>query len=163
MPVELIIATFEDENKAEELMKRIQELEKQKALKVKDIAAVIRPQEGEVRVMDIGDVTPKRGAVFGAITGGLLGLMVGPVGAIVGAAAGAATGGATAKLADYGVSNKMIKDVGNGLKPGSSAVIVYVEMKWIDKALERLNELGAEVIHETLDNDQVNVLSGKAL
>ena len=49
------------------------------------------------------------------------------------------------------------------LKPGSSAVIVYVEMKWIDKALERLNELGAEVIHETLDNDQINVLSGKAL
>ena len=83
MPVELIIATFEDENKAEELMKRIKELEKQKSLKVKDIAAIIRPKEGEVRVMDIGDVTPKRGAVFGAITGGLLGLMVGPVGAIV--------------------------------------------------------------------------------
>jgi uncharacterized membrane protein len=35
MAVELIIATFEnDENKAEELLKRIQELEKQKALKV---------------------------------------------------------------------------------------------------------------------------------
>jgi uncharacterized membrane protein len=159
MPVELIIATFEnDENKAEELLKRIKELEKQKALKVVHIAAITRPKEGEVRVRDIGDVTPKRGAVFGAITGGLLGLMVGPVGAVAGAVAGAATGGATAKLADYGVSNRLIKDIQNSLEPGSSAAIAYVEMKWVDKAIIRLQEQGAEVIHETLESDLVDPL-----
>ncbi|HXV98410.1 MAG TPA: DUF1269 domain-containing protein [Anaerolineae bacterium] len=159
MAVELIIATFEnDENKAEELLKRIKELEKQKALKVVDIAAITRPKEGEVRVMDIGDVTPKRGAVFGAITGGLLGLMVGPVGAVVGAVAGAATGRTSAKLIDYGVSNRLIKDIENSLKPGSSAVIAYVEMKWIDRAIVRLQELGAEVIHDTLESELVDPL-----
>jgi uncharacterized membrane protein len=159
MAVELIIATFQnDEHKAEELLKRIKELEKQKALKVIDMAAITRPKEGEVRVMDIGDVTPKRGAVFGAITGGLLGLMVGPVGAIAGAMAGAATGGASAKLIDYGVSNRMIKDMENNLQPGSSAAIVYVEMKWIDRAVNRLEELGAEVIHETLESELVDPL-----
>ena len=90
MAVELIIATFEnDENKAEELLQRLKELEKQQALKVVDVATITRPAEGEVRVMDIGDVAPKRGAIFGADSGGLLGLMVGPVGAVVGAVAGA--------------------------------------------------------------------------
>jgi uncharacterized membrane protein len=164
MAVELIIATFEnDENKAEELLKRLKELEKQKALKVVDMAAITRPKEGEVRVIDVGDVTSKRGAVFGAITGGLLGLMAGPVGAVVGAAAGAATGGATAKLADYGVSNRMIEDIKNGLKPGSSAAIVYVELKWIGQAIERLEELGAEVIHETLESERIDPMLGKPM
>jgi uncharacterized membrane protein len=158
MAVELIIATFEnDENKAEELVKRIKELDKQKALKVVDIAAITRPKEGEVRVIDVGDVKPKKGAVLGAITGGLLGLMVGPVGAIAGAIAGAATGGASAKLLDYGVSNRMIKDIENSLKPGSSAAIVYVEMKWVGQAITRLEELGAEVVHETLESDMIDI------
>jgi uncharacterized membrane protein len=162
MAVELIIATFkDDENKAEELLKRIKELEKQKALKVVDMAAVSRPKEGEVRVKDIGDVTSKRGAVFGAITGGLMGLMLGPVGAVAGAIAGAATGGASAKLIDYGVSNRMIKDTENSLEPGSSAAIVYVEIKWLDKAIARLEELGAEVMHETLASDIDPSLAGK--
>ena len=163
MAVELIIATFEnDESKAEELLQRIKELEKQKALRVVDIATITRPIEGEVRTKDIGDVAPKRGAIFGAVSGGLLGLMVGPVGAVVGALAGAATGGATARLADYGVSNRLIKDIENGLKPGSSAAIVYVEMNWVDRAISRLQELGAEVIHETLAGEDINpLLDGK--
>lgn len=159
MAVELVIATFEnDETKAEAVLKRTKELEDQGALKVVDIATITKPKEGEVRVLDIGDVTPKRGAVFGAITGGLMGLMVGPVGAVVGAVAGAATGGATAKLADYGVSNHLIKDIQNGLAPGSSALIAYVEMNWIEKAIARLEELGGTVTHETLDSDLVNTL-----
>jgi uncharacterized membrane protein len=163
MAVELIIATFEnDENKAEELLQRLKELEKQQALKVVDVATITRPAEGEVRVKDIGDVAPKRGAIFGAISGGLFGLMAGPVGAVVGAVAGAATGGATAKLADYGVSNRLIKDIENGLKPGSSAAIVYVEMNWADRAVARLQELGAEIIHETLAGDEIDPLLSKA-
>lgn len=159
MAVELIIVTFEnDETKAEDVLKRTKALEDQGALKVVDIAAITNPREGEVRVMDIGDVTPKRGAVFGAITGGLMGLMAGPAGALVGAMAGAATGGATAKLADYGVSNRLIKDIQNGLTPGSSALIAYVEMNWIDKAIARLEELGGTVTHETLAGEMVNAL-----
>jgi uncharacterized membrane protein len=77
---------------------------------------------------------------------------------VAGAIAGAATGGATAKLADYGVSNRLVKDIRDGLEPGSSAVIAYVEMKWIDRAVNRLEELGAEVVHETLESDMVDPL-----
>jgi uncharacterized membrane protein len=88
--------------------------------------------------------------------------MVGPVGAVVGALAGAAAGGTTAKLADFGVSNHLIKDIENSLEPGGSAVIAYVEMKWADKAINRLEEFGAEVIHETLDSDKIDPILGKA-
>jgi len=67
-------------------------------------------------------------------------LFAGPVGAAIGAAAGAATGGATAKLADYGVSEKEIKYTADNLESGSSAIILYIELKWADRAVKKLEE-----------------------
>lgn len=115
------------------------------------MATVVKKNDGKVVVNDVGDLKAGRGAVFGAITGGLIGLIGGPIGAIAGTAAGAATGGATAKLADYSVSDKMIKNTQDGLQPGSSAIITYVELNWVNQAIKRLKEAGAAVYHETLE------------
>jgi len=79
-------------------------------------------------------------------------LLGGPVGLVIGAAAGAATGRVTAKLADYGVSDGLIKGIESGMQPGSSAIILYVELKWVDRAIKRLEENGATVYHETLSS-----------
>ena len=154
MSVELIIATFdENEDMADQVLERVKQLTKDKVLTVRDVATISKKKDGKVDVNDAGDLKAGRGAVFGAITGAIVGLVGGPVGAIVGAAAGAATGGATAKLTDYGVSDKLIKETRNGLQPGSSAIIVYVELNWVNKAINRLEEAGATVYHETLEED----------
>jgi len=154
MSVELIIATFENsEDMADQVLQRIKQLSKDKALTVRDVATIIKKQDGTVTVNDVGDLKAGKGAVFGAITGAIIGLIGGPVGAIAGAAAGAATGGVTAKITDYGVSDKLIKETQNGLPPGSSAIITYVELNWVSKAINRLEEAGATVYHETLDED----------
>jgi uncharacterized membrane protein len=151
MTIELIIATFEeDENKAGEALSRIRELAKEKALVLEDAATVVKTADGEIIATDLEDVDSKRGRVFGAITGGLIGLLGGPVGAVVGAAAGAVTGGVAANLADYGVSNKLIKDVEKGLHPGSSALIAYVQLTWVSRAIAELERAGATVSHQAL-------------
>ena len=151
MSIELIIATFEeDENKAGEALSRIRELAKEKALVLEDAATVVKTADGEIIATDLEDVDSKRGRVFGAITGGLIGLLGGPVGAVVGAAAGAVTGGVAANLADYGVSNKLIKDVEKGLHPGSSALIAYVQLTWVNRAIAELERAGATVAHQAL-------------
>jgi uncharacterized membrane protein len=67
------------------------------------------------------------------------------------ATAGAAAGGAAANIADYGVTDGTIKDIEKGLKPGSSALIAYVETQWIEMAVSRLQNAGAVVVTETLD------------
>ncbi|HXV99149.1 MAG TPA: DUF1269 domain-containing protein [Anaerolineae bacterium] len=163
MSMELIIATFEqDENGANQVLERIKKLTKDKLLVVRDVATIVKSKDGTVTVKDAGDIQAGRGAVFGAITGAIVGLLGGPVGAIAGAVAGAATGGAAAKIADYGVSNKMINDVKNGLQPGSSAIIAYVELDWLNKALNRLEEAGATVYHETLEGDMAEELFKQA-
>jgi uncharacterized membrane protein len=151
MATELIIATFsDDEDAAEKVYERVQELKQQDALTVLDAAIIVKPKEGEVSWKDVKDVDKKQGTVFGAITGGIIGLLGGPVGVVLGAAAGAATGRVTANLADYGVSDDLIKGIESSMPDGSSAIILYLEMQWANKAVNRLEELGATVHHETL-------------
>jgi uncharacterized membrane protein len=157
MAYELIIATFEDdEAKAKDFLGRLKKAVKDEVMETEGAAAIVKDKDGKISVDEIGDVSGKKGAVFGAISGGIIGLIGGPVGAVVGAAAGAAAGGGTAKIADYGVSESTIKDIGKGLQPGSSALIAYVESKWVDLAVGRLQDAGAEVVTETLDQTLID-------
>jgi uncharacterized membrane protein len=155
MSVELIIATFDNsEDKAGEVLKALKQARKEGGVFFENAAVIVRTKDDEFKVNDIEDVDTKHGAVFGAITGGVIGLLGGPVGAVVGAVAGAAAGGATAKLADYGVDNKLIEDVEQGLQPGSSALIVFVEVKSVSGAVGMLKRLGAtSVSHDTMKSE----------
>jgi uncharacterized membrane protein len=150
-PIELIIATFEhDEDKAGEVLNAFQQAAAEDALTLDAAAVIVKTKEGEIEVKDVGDVDSKRGRVFGAITGAVIGLLGGPVGAVIGGVAGAATGGAAAKVIDSGVPDRMIEDIKNGLHPGSSAIIAYVEIDWVDRAVSALQAQGAVVHRETL-------------
>ena len=150
-PIELIIATFEhDEDKAGEVLNAFQQAAAEDALTLDAAAVIVKTKEGEIEVKDVGDVDSKHGRVFGAITGAVIGLLGGPVGAVIGGVAGAATGGAAAKFIDSGVPDRMIEDIKNGLHPGSSAIIAYVEIDWVDRAVSALQAQGAVVNHETI-------------
>ncbi|MCB0195048.1 MAG: DUF1269 domain-containing protein [Anaerolineae bacterium] len=153
MPEELIIATFQNETQADNVLNRTRQLAKEGQLELIDAAVIVKTQDNKVKVDDIGDVDEKKGAIFGAITGGLVGLIAGPIGAIVGAAAGSVTGRTTAKLADYGVSKEMINNVESDMSPGSSAIILYTRMNWVSRAISLLEEAGASVYHETVDSN----------
>jgi uncharacterized membrane protein len=161
MSTELIIAIFkDDEAQADKTMVRLKELAESKALEVKDAASVTRQEDGKVVVKDISKFIPRRGAKYGAITGGLVFLIAGPAAAVVGAAAGALTGAGINRLTDHGVPKNLIKEVEESLSPGSSGVIAYVELNWVEKAVARLEEAGATVTHETLDDASFDALVG---
>jgi uncharacterized membrane protein len=154
MGIELVVATFEDdESQAGEALKHLEQLAADKVLQLEHVAVVTKREDGEVEVEDVGDVDSQHGAVFGAITGGLIGLIAGPVGAIAGALAGAAAGGVTANLADYGVSDDIINAVKEGLQPGSSALIVYVDLTRAATVIDELDRAGATVVNQALDDE----------
>lgn len=69
-------------------------------------------------------------------------------------------GAGISKLTEYGVPKNLIKEMEESLSPGSSGIIAYVEMSWIDKAVARLEEAGATVTHETLDDSTFDGLVG---
>ena len=160
MSIELIVATFEgDETKAGLALQRAQHLAEEGALVLEQAATVVKTKDGEVKITDVHEFEPKKGALYGAITGGLLGLIGGPAGVIAGSAVGAAAGGGIAKVADHGVSNKMIKSIEQGLQPGSSAIIVYAQLSWVDRAVANLEREGATVSHTTLALHDVDDLA----
>ena len=159
MAIELIVATFEDdETRAGLALQRAQELAEEGALVLEQAATVVKTKDGEVKVTDVHEFEPKKGALYGAVTGGLLGIIGGPAGILVGAAIGAGAGGGIAKVTDHGVSNKMIKEIEAGLQPGSSAIIIYAQVAWVDKAVAHLEQEGAVVTHTTLTLDHVDDL-----
>jgi len=162
MDVELIVLTFNEEGKANEVLQALKQLDKEGVIKVLDAAVLIKDQDGKAFLRETEDVDAKHGALFGAIAGGLIGLLGGPAGAIVGAAAGAATGGVAAHGIDMGFPDETLKDLQRGLQPGSSAIIALVEHKWVEKVIKALAEFGGRLFRQMLTDAIVDHLTAAA-
>ena len=149
-PYELIIAAFQDENKADEALKSLKELDKQDVIDVINAAVLVKDQDGKASIKETGDPDAKRGALFGAVVGGLIGLLGGPAGVVVGAAAGAAAGGVAAHKIDLGFDDDYLKEVQESLPPGSSAIFALIEHEWVEKVVEALDAYEADIIQRTI-------------
>ena len=88
--LELIVAAFNGEQKAGEVLKTLKQLQKEEIVFLVNAAVMTKDEKGKVSLKETQDVGTGKGAIFGAIAGGLLGLIGGPAGVVVGAAAGAA-------------------------------------------------------------------------
>jgi len=70
-------------------------------------------------------------------------------GALIGGAFGALSGA----LRDYGIDDRFIKDLSNQLKPGTSALFLYVMSATPDKVTERLQSYHPTLLHTSLSRD----------
>lgn len=152
-PVSLLVYAYNEEGKANEVLKALQKLDKTGIIAVLNAAVLAMDKDGKVRLRETEDVDAKRGALFGAIAGGLVGLLGGPVGVIVGAAAGAATGGVAAHRIDMGFSDEYLREIQESLKPGSSAIIALVEHEWVEKVIQELEEFEGQLFRQALKAD----------
>jgi uncharacterized membrane protein len=151
-PVELIVAAFNQEERAGEVLDEIQELEKMRFIGVWNAAVLTKDQDGKLKLRETAEARGiRRGAGIGAIAGGILGLLVGgPIGGIVlGAGAGALTG----KVVDLGFSNEELKQMGELMGPGSSAIIAVIEHKWVGDLASALEEYGAQIMRQELKDE----------
>jgi uncharacterized membrane protein len=112
-------------------------------ISLSDAAVVVRRQDGKVKVKQAVSLL-EAGALGGAFWGMLIGLLFWApwLGLAIGAASGA-LGGA---LADTGVDDKFIKEVGNTIEPGHSALFLLLEDWTEDKVLDRISGFNAEVL-----------------
>ncbi len=74
---------------------------------------------------------------------------------ILGAALGAGAGALTGKLTDVGVDDRMAKQLGEELTPGSSALIVLLRKATADKVLDGLKQFAGKgrVFQTSLSKD----------
>jgi uncharacterized membrane protein len=137
-PVEVFIAAFDNETQAGTALRDFQTMEREGSIDLIDAAVIVRNAEGEVSFEETADPSGKKWAKRGAIAGGLVGLIF-PPSIIAGLAVGGAGGGIWGKIRDKGFKDEDLKAVGEGLEPGTSAIIAIAE----DRVVARL-EAGLE-------------------
>jgi uncharacterized membrane protein len=127
-------------------------------IELKSAAVVKRDAEGRVKIKETKDFDAKQGAIGGAVAGGLLGLLTGRllVGAIVGAAGGAFAG----KGIDMGLSDEYLKEVGDSLRSGTSAIVALVSFERVERAMEEMDKFeGGTILRHTLSDEVYQQLS----
>ena len=118
---------------------------------VKDAAVVEHHPDGSVRVRQAFDLIGV-GALGGAMWGALIGLIfLSPwLGMAVGGLAGALAG----KFTDIGIDDEFIREVGENVKPGQSALFMLIDNWENSKSLRLLADFDAAIIHTTMPADE---------
>ena len=156
---DLIVVTYPDMYKAGDVVAALQRLQKQYLLEMEDAAFVTKDETGKVQLHQTVPLT-KLGAASGAVAGTFWGALIGLLflnpllGAVAGAAVGGASGALRGALSDYGISDDFIKELGNDLKPGTSAVFVLIRKATTDKVLAEVAKYGGHVLRSSLSTEQ---------
>ena len=151
VPVQVIVAAFDDEHGAEKALKELKEARKEKLIGIQDAAILRRDAGGKLHIKETADMRGGKGAVIGGVVGAVAGLVAGPL--VLATAAGALIGGLAAKLRDSGFPDERLKMLGESLTPGTSAIVAVIEHKWVAEVERALAEYGADVVTEVVAAD----------
>jgi uncharacterized membrane protein len=155
---EMMVVAFNSEDEAEQVLDTLKGLDRKDIVDLKSAAVIVRPSSGKVKIKETRDFDAKQGAIGGALAGGVLGLLKG--GLLKKALLGAAGGAVAGKVVDLGVEDDFLKEVGEGLGPGSSALVALVDFERIDAAMEELDRFeGGRILRHRLSGDVYRKLS----
>src|ERR1700761_997342 len=121
----LIIASFDQEEKAVEAFTKLQQLEKIGDITIYEMAVVTKNAAGEASVVEALTAEGTQ-TLTGMAVGTIIGALAGPVGMVTGMLLGTLTG-EVAELDDYGFEDDFFSKVTAELKPGTSVVVMEVE------------------------------------
>jgi uncharacterized membrane protein len=144
---ELIVLAFDNEEGALQTRDKLLDIRKRRMLQLADAAVVVRRQDGKVKVKQLTDLVGS-----GAFGGAFWGLLVGLLFAVpwLGLLAGAAAGAGISVLTDYGVDDKFIKEVGQTIQPGHSALFLLIHTGDFERWLDEIKEFHPTVLQTSL-------------
>lgn len=152
VPVELIVAAFQDENGADAALQKLKEAKKENLIAIQNAAVIRRDKNDKLHISETADWGGGKGAAVGAIVGGAIGLIF-PPSILVSGAIGAGIGGLAAKLRDSGFPDGELKEIGAGLKPGTSAIVAVVELTYVAEIQRQLAAEGAKTMRQAIAAD----------
>jgi uncharacterized membrane protein len=153
----LVAVVFDDESTAFEMRGALVKMQKQYLLEMEDAVVVTRDPDGKTKLHQAVSLTAA-GAVSGGFWGMLIGLLF--LNPLLGAAIGAGAGALSGKFQDLGLDDKMMKNVGDSLKPGTSALFILLRKATADKVLEGLKPFAGKgrVFQSSLSKDDEKAL-----
>lgn len=136
----LIYASYNGEDTADNVFQTIREGQGATGERIEAYAVVSKDMKGHVRVRD----QRRRDAGVGVAVGAMIGLVGGPAGVAVGATAGGAVGYLTGDA--VGIPREKVQAMKDELTPGSSALIVVLEDRWVQDVERGLQQAHARQV-----------------
>jgi uncharacterized membrane protein len=146
---DLIVIGFNDEFKADEVLVKLARMQKEHLVDLEDAVVATKNQRGKLKVKQTLNLVTA-GAAGGSFWGLLIGLLfLHPLlGVTVGIVSGAVSGG----LADVGINDEFIQELGQTLEPGTSAIFILAHKVTPDKVIAELKPFGGKVLQTSLSN-----------
>ena len=156
---DLVVLDFDGIETADAMLTKLRALRKQELIDLLDAVVVVRPEEGDIQIKQSVNLTAlgaSSGLSTGALVGALAGLlMLNPLaGMALGGAAGAAMGALGGRLSDYGINDEFIKELGETIRPGTSALFLLVAKATPDKVIAETREFNPRVLTTALTQEQ---------
>ena len=149
---DLVVLAFDTETGAGQMRDDLLKLEKEHLIGLEDAAVIVRNKEGKVKVYHEVNMVG-----VGALGGAFWGLLIGFIFfvPIFGLVLGTATGAVAGKFANGGVDEQFIKEAGNTIQPGNSALFMLVRESTPDKVMDELKKYkNVKVLKTSLSKEQ---------
>ena len=147
----LIVIAYPDQATAEQARAELVQATKEHLVRLEDAVVVVHQDDGKIKLHQAVSATGV-GAAGGAMWGGLIGLLF--LAPLFGMAIGAASGALGGKLADTGVNDNFMKDLGAKMPAGSAALIALGQSQARDKLIDRMRPFGGEIIQTSLSTEE---------
>ena len=152
---DLIVITYPSEARAEEMRKKILELQSEYLIEIGDAVIAVKQEGGHVKLNQLIHTTAS-GAMMGALWGAIVGTIF--LMPLAGAALGAGAGALSGALTDLGIDDNVAKQIASALKPGDAALFLLVRKMTTDKVLDALKGTGGLVLKTSLDRQKEQAL-----
>jgi len=167
----LVVGFKKDMYRASEVLNQLEMMNDNWVVDLHDAVAVYRENNGKLRVDHSFQPTTREGAAMGGLMGSLIGLTLaipftgGASAAVAGAlAAGAGIGGVLGAGAgamdaswwkdEFGIPEDFVKQVGNMIQPGDSAIYVLARSATPNVLEDRFRGYGGTILSTTLTREQ---------
>ncbi len=156
----VMAAVYASEIDATLTLATLKQMDKDGEIEVHDAAVLVREGlSNKLRIKETAELTPKKGAKRGAVAGAIVGIIFPPSILAMGAI-GAAAGAALGHFTDQGFRNNLLKEIGEGLPRGGSAIVAVIEERWAEKFAEVVKGYN-KVTSYSLDAEASARLMGK--
>ena len=162
MAAQLLVVSYPDMFKAEEVRLTLMKLQKGYLVDLEDAVVATKDANGKIKLNQIHNLT-----TAGAVSGGFWGMLIGMIflNPLLGAAVGASTGAITGALSDVGINDAFMKDLAGKLELETSALFVLIRSVTADKVLPEIQQYGGTVMQSSLtqeDEDKLQAALNKA-
>jgi uncharacterized membrane protein len=169
---DLIVVGFKNNKyRASDVLNQLRRMDEDWTVSLDDAVAVYRDTNGKLRLDQSYELTTGEGAAWGGLWGSLIGATLAipftggtsaavaagalAAGVLGGGAVGATTGAIDAKWwkEDFGISDDFVKDVGETIQPGDSAIFALITAN-PDQAVKQFSGYGGKLLRTTLSDEQ---------